>query len=122
MWKKTILCVSLTLLGLVHLPAFGRDIVVRFAKGSYCGSYVGRINPGDTFSLRLGKDQFLEITAPPEVDYSVINPRGGIISGSNPSSPPQVRLFQTGKQAGVFKVRINRVPYPEGNSFQFCAY
>ncbi len=48
--------VSAVLLSLLsQLPASGRDIVIRFPRGSYCGSYTGNIRRGDSFRLSEGE-------------------------------------------------------------------
>lgn len=108
--------VSAVLLSLLcQLPASGRDIVIRFPRGSYCGSYTGNIRRGDSFR---GKGQAWLITNDYGESYSVIGPDGRVLP---PDANPDVntRVFFT-RRAGVHRVRI--INGHGFTSFEFCAY
>lgn len=122
MMKKLLSVVSLTLLSLVlATPSEARDIPVKFAKGSYCGSYSGQVKVGDNFVLSLGKEHQLIIQKKTDHDYAVIAPNGKYLEVIQ-RFPDNKLQYWTGEQSGKFKVRVNSVPQAMQIDIQFCAY
>lgn len=122
MKKKITALAGLTLINFSGITsAFAENIVIKFPKGSYCGSYFGRIGLRDTFSLNLAKNQTLVITNPYGQEYSVIAPNGKILPVAN-YVRQEVREYYTGNQAGIFKIRIDHLYDSPTIDLQICAY
>lgn len=100
---------------------FARSIAMNFPSGSYCGLYSGEIAVNDIFTLNLGQNQLLVITADENYQYSVIAPNGRKLPVNNYISSTE-KEFSTGQQSGQFRIKVNRTLDVTGGSFVFCAY
>lgn len=120
--KLLITVCILTLINLILIPDVkARNIVIKFPRGSYCGSYAGEIATKDTFSLNLSRNQSLIITNGFGQEFSVIAPDGKILPVKEHISR-NVKEYFTGNQSGNFKVKIDQVLDVTMADFQFCAY
>ena len=122
MIKKLIWTLPLSLLSLtLAQPSHAKDIAIQFPRGSYCGSYGGRVNVGDNFVLNLAKEQRLVIKKTTPHDYSVIAPNGQYLELIQ-RFPNNENQYWTGNQSGNFKVKVGSVPSGMQINIQFCAY
>jgi hypothetical protein len=132
--KKTGKCLTVHLAdgryqSLVYAPDFdcqtaqasGKNITIQFPRGSYCGSYGGRVNVGDTFVLNLAKEQQLVIKKTTPHDYSVQAPNGEFLEVIQ-RLPNGRNQYWTGNQSGNFKVKVASVPDEMQINIEFCAY
>lgn len=120
--KQLTISLSLTLINLmITLPSFARNIVIPFAKGSYCGMYGGKVDVGDNFVLNLAKEQQLIIQKTTPHDYSVIAPNGNFLEVIQRWDGDS-NQYWTGNQSGNFKIKVNSVPQELQIKIQFCAY
>ncbi len=99
----------------------GKNIRISFPRGSNCGSYMGRVNVGDTFLLSLAKEQQLVIERKTPHDYSVKAPNGQYLEVIQ-RFPNNQNQYWTGNQSGDFKVNVASVPQGRQIDIKFCAY
>ena len=99
----------------------GENIRISFPRGSNCGSYMGRVNVGDTFLLSLSREQQLIIERKTSHDYSVQAPNGQYLEVIQ-RFPNNQNQYWTGNQSGDFKVNVASVPQGMQIDIKFCAY
>ncbi|MGK7932739.1 MAG: hypothetical protein AB4041_15080 [Microcystaceae cyanobacterium] len=100
--------------------ASGKNIRISFPSGSNCGSYMGRVNVGDSFILGLAREQQLIIERKTSHDYSVQAPNGQYLEANR--LPNNQNQYWTGNQSGDFKVNVVSVPQGMQIDIKFCAY
>ena len=93
-------------------------IKIVFAKGSFCGTYQGRIGAGKTFKLGLSADQTLVVRTL-DGSHTIAWVRGpyGYLDGYKPDDDSTE--YET-DATGWHYVRITA--YSGSGSIQFCAY
>lgn len=101
-----------TILGFASAPSLAATTVIKFAKGSYCGSFTGKF-AGRTFVLYLGKGQELVI-------ISSVDLRSVVVNGESVYYDEGVYMMYT-KRKGKHTIKL--IPYPgQGyGSIEFCA-
>ncbi|MEL4895782.1 hypothetical protein [Crocosphaera sp. Alani8] len=99
----------------------GKNIRISFPRGSNCGSYMGRVNVGDTFLLSLAREQQLVIEKNTSHDYSVQAPNGQYLEVIQ-RFPNNQNQYWTGNQSGDFRVNVASVPQGMQIDIKFCAY
>lgn len=102
-------------------PVLAKTIKINFAKGSYCGSYQGKIKVNDVFLVNIGKEHQLIIKNKNAHNYSVISPTGKILPLIQSYSKTE-NQYWTGKESGDFKIRIDSIPSGLNADLQICAY
>lgn len=93
---------------------------IRFAKGSYCGSYSGNFVKGKRFSLYLMSNQeFITRNTGDGLQYNVTvtAPNGRRLYGEQ-LSDSEIMYTTTRKGKHIIRVKSTE-PY---NSIEFCAY
>lgn len=103
-------------IGLVAQSATAATTQIRFAKGSYCGSFSGNVK-GRTFTLGLGARQTLTVDAY-AADVIVRDPKGRVIQWNG-----QDFGEWTTRSAGrhTITLQLNSF-YPSNQTVTFCAY
>ena len=118
--RKLIAAFSLSLITLAcFTTASEASTRIKFARGSYCGSYSGNFSQGREFVLRLAANQTFtsrNIGSGTQYDVSVIGPKGRVV-GDN-ISRNQIN-YQT-PASGDYRIYVeSSTPY---SSIEFCAY
>ncbi|OOR91371.1 hypothetical protein B0181_03470 [Moraxella caviae] len=122
MKKLSAVLVAACLLGL-SAPSFAKVTPIKFAKGSYCGSFDGN-HSGRTFTLHLDAGQLLEIGY---TDYDYYSAKDIIVKDPKGRTlQPEEQDFDYGRwitrTKGVHKVNIIRYPNSTHAHITFCAY
>ncbi|MBS9780417.1 MAG: hypothetical protein KGV51_07305 [Moraxellaceae bacterium] len=102
--------------------ATAKTTPIKFAKGSYCGSYSGNFTHGKKFSLVLKANQEL-VTRNTEYgfyDVHVKAPNGRTLRGKVDIDHETMYTIHTTTRSGRHTIYVKSTePY---NSIEFCAY
>ncbi|MCP3897979.1 hypothetical protein [Moraxella sp.] len=117
---KTLKVVAVCTLLAMSSQSFANAVPIKFAKGSYCGSFSGNFK-GKTFTMQLGGNQTLEIKGLYLIDPTVKDPKGRTLKVANWEGEDEVYYNTTTK--GKYTIALR----PMDNSgyygdIQFCAY
>lgn len=118
--RKTIAVLSLSLISLASFSTASEAATrIKFARGSYCGSYSGNFSNGREFVLRLGANQTFtsrNIGGGTQYDVYVVGPRGRVVGDK--VSRNQIN-YQT-PASGDYRIYVeSSTSY---SSIEFCAY
>lgn len=117
------LALALTTSLLTVTPAFAKTVRINFARGSYCGSYQGKIRPGDVFLINLNAEQRFDIKTSEAISMTVKNSRTGaelepVDTIQNNDKTFVIKYFT--RQKGDHKIIISESLNMA--DIQFCAY
>ncbi|MDO5050629.1 MAG: hypothetical protein Q4D68_02730 [Moraxella equi] len=117
---KTLKVVAVCALLAISSQSFANTVPIKFAKGSYCGSFSGDFK-GKTFTIQLGANQTLEINGLYLINPIVKDPKGRILKVAGWEGEDVVYYNTT--TAGRYTITLR----PEDGSgyygdVQFCAY
>lgn len=113
------LCLLIACLGLSTISE-AKITKIKFAKGSYCGSYSGNFSKGKVFSLYLSANQeFITRNTGDgfQYDITVKAPNGRSLRGEH-ISDSELMYTTTRKGRHIIKVKSTE----RFNSIEFCAY
>lgn len=118
--RKIITVLSLSLISIASFTTSSEAATrIKFARGSYCGSYSGNFSNGREFVLRLAADQTFtsrNIGYGTQYDVSVVGPKGRVFG--NKISADQIN-YQT-PASGDYRIYVeSSTPH---SSIEFCAY
>ncbi len=116
---KALKVVTMCALLAMSTQSFAETVPIKFAKGSYCGSFSGNFK-GKAFTMQLGDNQTLEITGLYLINPTVKDSKGRTLRIAGWEGEDVVYYTTT---AGKHTITLS--PEDGGNYYadvQFCAY
>lgn len=112
--KVLLICGAMIMSG----QSFANTVPIKFAKGSYCGSFSGDY-AGRTFTIYLNKGQTLRISGADGVENVIVKSPNGKVLHHEGQDYAEWTTRMKGKHA------IKLIPYDRNDTYtsiEFCAY